>query len=668
MSDETINILAVDHSQESFIALEAMISDDLDIELVKVSSGAEALKLIKKTDFDLILIEANLPEMNGYETAKRIRQQKTAKRLPIVFLNVQPAELEHICKGNGLGYVDYLAKPVLPEILESKIFLFQKLFQQQRGLEKEAKRLEQANEQILQQQQGLAESEVRFRTAFDQSYQFMAILDAKGRVLELNRLAKKLCGDYSGSLKGKYLWNICWVGQDEENRRLKEIINKAAEGEYITDEARFKDIDGEVRVLSRSVSPVKDGDGKIVYITVQGHDITARIFAEKEKQNLGILLQQAQKMEALGALAGGVAHDFNNILSVMLGNTELARMSCKANASPEKYLESIHSAGMQAKDLVKQILSFSRQEEMKKIPMRPAEVVTESLKLLRSTIPTTIEMVAEIDEKCSTIFADPTQYHQVLMNLCTNAYHAMEQKGGTMTIRLYQETMDSTVLLREFSCQPGEYAHLVVEDSGDGIDQSIVDRIYDPYFTTKESGKGTGMGLAIVYGIIQGHNGAIRVVSTPGVGTAFHVYFPISGGQTEKQKTSPEELVHGTEHILLVDDDDGLLLMIKTLLERIGYTVTSKINATDAFASFCDNPEGYDLVITDQTMPGMTGLELSEKIFLVRPEMPIILSTGYSPAVSREKVLGMGIKELAFKPLAFDKLSRLIRQVIDQED
>jgi CheY-like chemotaxis protein len=275
-------------------------------------------------------------------------------------------------------------------------------------------------------------------------------------------------------------------------------------------------------------------------------------------------------------------------------------------------------------------------------------------------------MVAEIDESCGAIFADPTQYHQILMNLCTNAYHAMERNGGTMTIRLYQETLNSTSLLHEFSCKPGDYAHLVVEDSGDGIEQSIVDRIYDPYFTTKESGKGTGMGLAIVYGIIQGHNGAIRVVSKPGVGTAFHVFIPISGGEVEEQEESYGELVYGSEHILLVDDDEGLLLMAKTLLERIGYTVTTKGNATDAFAGFCESPEDYDLVITDQTMPGMTGIELAEKIFMVRPEMPIILSTGYSPAVSREKVLAMGIRELAFKPLAFDKLSRLIRQVIDQ--
>lgn len=663
MGDETINILGV--GRDTFIALEA-ISNDLDIELIKASSGGEALKLLEKKDFDLVLLEVNLPKMSGFETANRIRQQEATKRLPIIFLGVQPADLEQIYNDSDLDYVDYLAKPVIPEILKSKIFLFQRLVQQKRNLEKKAQRLEEANEHILTQQQGLAESEVRFRTAFDQSYQFMAILDAEGRVLELNRLAKKLCGDYSVNLKGQYLWNICWVGQDEENERLEKILKRAAGGEYITDEARFKGSDGEIRVLSRSVSPVKDGDGKIVYITVQGHDITARISAEKEKQNLGILLQQAQKMEALGALAGGVAHDFNNILSVILGNTELARMSCKSKSSPDKFLESIHASGIQAKELVKQILSFSRQEEMRKIPMRPAEVVTESLKLLRSTIPTTIEMVAEIDDTCGTIFADPTQYHQILMNLCTNAYHAMELKGGTMTIRLYQETLKSTALLREFSCQPGEYAHLVVEDSGDGIDQSIVDRIYDPYFTTKESGKGTGMGLAIVYGIIQGHNGAIRVVSKPGFGTAFHVFFPISGVQTEEPEESYGELVYGSEHILLVDDDDGLLLMVKTLLERIGYTVTTKISASDAFASFCDNPEDYDLVITDHTMPGMTGIELAEKIFLVRPEMPIILSTGYSPAVSREKVLAMGIKELAFKPLAFDKLSRLIRQIIDQ--
>lgn len=665
MGDETINILGVGPVQEILVALES-ISDDLDIEVVKVSSGNEALQWIKKKEFDLVLLEAGLPEREGYETARRIRGHQKLEQLPLIFLNADSADLPHIVNGSYSGCVDYLTKPVVPEILKSKILLFQKLFQQRKSLIEKAQRLECASEQILRQQQEMVESEVRFRTAFDQSYQFMAILDAEGRVLELNRLAKKLCGDYSGSLKGQYLWNICWVGQDEENERLEKVIKRAGIGECNTDEAKFETGDGKVKILSRSVSPVKDSDGNIVYITVQGQDITSRIYAEKEKRNLGILLQQAQKMEALGALAGGVAHDFNNILSVILGNAELARMNSKNDSSSEKFLKNIHSAGIQAKDLVKQILSFSRQEEMKKVPMRPAEVVTESLVLLRSTIPSTIEIVAEVDEQCGTIFADPTQYHQILMNLCTNAYHAMEQKGGTLTIRLQQETLSSEALLHEFDCTPGEYAQLVVEDSGGGIDHNIVDKIYDPYFTTKESGKGTGMGLAIVYGIIQGHNGAIRVISKPGVGTAFHVFIPISSEQLEKQEESSGEIVQGNERILLVDDDTGLLFMAKTLLERIGYTVTTQSSAPDAFADFCISPDEYDLVITDQTMPSMTGLELAEKIFLVRPEIPIILSTGYSPAVSREKVLAMGIKELAFKPLAFDKLSQLVRQVLDR--
>lgn len=664
MRDETINILGVDHRRESLHALEA-ISDDLGINLVTAFSGTEALDRLQKERFDLVLLEVTLPKMNGYETARRIRQQKSTEQLPILFLNAQPGGRERIFEGSDLGSVDYLAKPVVPAILKNKILLFQKLFQQKKNLEDKAQRLEQANEQILRQQQALAESEICFRTAFEQSYQFMAILDAEGRVLELNRLAKKLCGAHSGSLRGQYLWNICWVGQNEENQKLEKVIKRAAQGECFADEAKFTDIDGKVRVLSRTVSPVRDGDDNIVYITVQGHDITARIYAEKEKQNLGILLQQAQKMEALGALAGGVAHDFNNILSVILGNTELARMSCKAGSSPEKFLESVHAAGIQAKELVKQILSFSRQEEMKKIAIRPANVLTESLKLLRSTIPTTIEMVTEIDERCGTVFADPTQYHQIILNLCTNAYHAMEQKGGRLTIRLYQERLNSPSLLREFRCKPGEYAHLVVEDSGGGIERGIVDRIYDPYFTTKENGKGTGMGLAIVYGIIQGHNGAIRVISKPGVGTAFHVFFPIAGGDAAEKQESLEELVYGNEHILIVDDDAELLQMIENLLRRIGYQVTVKSSALEAFACFCNAPDQYDLIITDQIMPGMTGTELAQKIFMVKSKMPIILFTGYSSGVSRQKVLDMGIRELAFKPLAFDKLSRLVRQIID---
>ncbi len=661
---EMITVLAVADKPECHHSLEVM-TEDLDIKMLKVHSGREALKVLEEEEICLVLLEDEMVEMGGAETAQRIHQRQQSQHLPILFLNVSPQSRQGTEHGYNVEAVDYLFKPVVPEILRSKILLFQKLYQQNRMLEVKARRLELANQQILRQQEDLSASEICFRAAFEQSFQFMAILDVEGRVLELNHLAKKLCGNSTVDAVGQYLWNICWLGQDEENERLQKVIAKARSGENTKDEAVFEDGD-DIRILSRTVSPVSDSSGTIQFIAIQGHDITDRIYAEKEKQNCEILLQQAQKMEALGVLAGGVAHDFNNILSVILGNTELARMSYDADKSPKKFLESIHSAGIQARDLVKQILSFSRQEKMIKTMVRPADVVSESLKLLRSSLPSTINIVAEIDDRCGVIFADPTQFHQVFMNLCTNAYHAMEENGGILTIRLYQETVKSKQLLEEFHCESGEYAHLVVADSGDGIDQDIINMIFDPYFTTKESGKGTGMGLAIVYGIIRGHGGAIRVITEKSKGCAFHVFIPTVDGVEQRQESAEGPLYYGRGHILVVDDEPELLMVMQVMLERLGYEVTSTTSATEALTSFCAEPERFDLMLTDQIMPELKGTELAAKVLDIKPEMPIILCTGYSPAVSRKKVLAMGIQELVFKPWAANDLSRIIRQLLER--
>ena len=663
MNNEMMTVLAVADKPECHHSLEVM-TEELDIKLLRANSGNEALKVLEKEEICLVLLEDDMAEMDGAETAQRIHQLQKSKHLPILFLNVSPQSWQRCEQCYNVEAVDYLFKPVVPELLRSKILLFQKLCKQNRMLDEKARRLELANLQILRQQEELSASEICFRTAFEQSFQFMAILDVEGRVLELNHLAKKLCGNFADDAAGQYLWNMCWLGQDEENERLQQVIGKAAMGECITDEASFTDGD-DVRILSRTVSPVRDSNEAIMLITVQGHDITDRVFAEKEKQNCEILLQQAQKMEALGVLAGGVAHDFNNILSVILGNTELARMSCDADKSPKKFLESIHSAGIQARDLVKQILSFSRQEKMINSMMSPADVVSESLKLLRSSLPSTISIVTEVDDKCGLIFADPTQFHQILMNLCTNAYHAMEEKGGTLTIRLFQDTVKSKSLLREFHCEQGEYAHLVVADNGEGIDQDIVNMIFDPYFTTKESDKGTGMGLAIVYGIVRGHGGAIRVVSEKDNGCAFHVFIPIADGVEQRQEAVAGTLHYGRGRILLVDDEPELLLVMQSMLEQLGYEIAAVTGGTEALAGFCADPERFDLLITDQIMPEMKGTELAAKVLDIKPEMPIILCTGYSPAVSREKVLAMGIQELIFKPWAANDLSGVIRQLLE---
>ncbi|MBM9604983.1 ATP-binding response regulator [Desulfopila inferna] len=661
-----INILGVDDKPENLLALEAVL-EDLNINLIKASSGEEALECLLRVDCALILMDVMMPGLGGYETAKLIRSREKSRQIPIIFITAINPEQEHVFKGYDCGGVDYLFKPIVAEVLRNKVSIFVELFQQRKRLKDKAQELQIANDHISMQQQELCQSEVRFRTAFEQSFQFMAILDPAGRVIELNKLAQKLCGIYTGSLVGQFLWNICWVGQDDENMKLRRAIDRAAEGECICDEATFTDIKGSTRFLYRSVSPVKDESGKVVYITVQGHDITDKVIAENEKRNLEILLQQAQKMEALGALAGGIAHDFNNVLSVIIGNADLAVNSCDRSSPQLQFLNRIHEAGRKARELVKQILSFSRQAEIEKVVLQPSQVLVESIKLLRSSIPTTIEIVQDIDPQCGAILADPTQYHQIIMNLCTNAFHAMEEKGGKLMIGLCREDVDYRYY-HDLGLKPGGYAHLIVEDNGYGIDKEHLEKIFDPYFTTKEKGKGTGMGLAIVHGIVKGHGGVIHVDRKDNEGTAFHVYLPLVNREGDQKEEPLDVLSYGSEHILLVDDEEPLLEMVKNMLELMGYQVTSCISSRDALHVFEQSPDTFDLVITDQTMPGMTGFELAGKILSIRTGMPIVLCTGYSPNISRKSIAALGIKELVLKPLALDEFSNVIRRAIDQAD
>ena len=395
-------------------------------------------------------------------------------------------------------------------------------------------------------------------------------------------------------------------------------------------------------------------------------DITVQKLAEAEKKKLQLQLQQAQKMEAIGTLAGGIAHDFNNILSAILGYAEMAREDSLPGSLAARDLDQVIKAGNRAKDLVKQILAFSRQAETEQIHIQPATIVKETIKLLRSSLPSTITIHQDLAVDCGVIHADPTQIHQILMNLATNAYHAMEENGGILTISLRRKTLTKEDLVNASHAHPGEYVQLTVSDTGTGIEATIVDRIFDPYFTTKETGKGTGMGLAIVHGIVTTYGGLITCHSQPGEGTVFQVTLPILT-EAVAESTAPLELPPlGTERILFIDDEKILANLTQTMLSRLGYSVTVRTSSIEALTTFKNQPEAFDLVITDQTMPGITGVDLARRMLQIRPGLPIILCTGYSNLISEDRVKGMGIKGFALKPLTKKDIAALIREVLDQ--
>lgn len=419
--------------------------------------------------------------------------------------------------------------------------------------------------------------------------------------------------------------------------------------------------DGTLYEEEASITPVRDSGGRTTHYVGVKRDITDEIQMEKR-------LRQAQKMESIGTLAGGIAHDFNNILFPIIGMAELLLEDLPENGPEHEKTQEILKAGMRGADLVKQILAFSRQSEQKILPIRIQPIFKEVVKLCRSTIPADIRIEHDIRDDCGKVMADPVQVHQVAMNLITNAYHAVEDRqGGIISVELRPTELNDCDLIGTFIV-PGPYAMLTVSDTGCGIDPEVMDKIFEPYFTTKEQGKGTGLGLSVVYGIVKEHGGEIRVRSRVGEGTTFAVYFPVLKDQPEPrgdltlQTHSPEG---GTERILLVDDEEAIVRLEKKMLQRLGYRVSERTGSIDALKAFENNPHGFDLVITDLSMPNMTGDHLARKLISIRPDLPVIICTGFSERFNRENAARFGVKAVLMKPIAQSELARTVRNVLD---
>ena len=406
-----------------------------------------------------------------------------------------------------------------------------------------------------------------------------------------------------------------------------------------------------------SNSPIHHADGSISKLTVF-RDIT-------EARNMEKQIRQSQKMEAIGTLAGGIAHDFNNILTAVIGYNELLQMSLSKDSVEFEYTEYMEQAGNRARDLVNQILTFSRQTEHECRPVDIGIIVKEVAKLLRSSLPTTIE-VRHMVSPNALVMADPTQIHQVLMNLCTNAGHAMKKNGGLLSIELECIELVQELVNDRVKLDPGNYIRLTVSDTGHGIPAQIIDRIFDPFFTTKELGEGTGMGLPVVHGIIKKCNGAIYVYSEEGQGTTFKVYLPAIEKPDESIRHQNEEIPKGHEHILLVDDEIALTHMGTFQLKELGYQVTTRNSGRDALELFISKPDAFDLVITDVTMPKMTGDELAREIKQIRPDIPVIMCTGFSLKFNSDNSLPPGVDAFLMKPVIIREMAQIIRKMLDK--
>jgi len=505
------------------------------------------------------------------------------------------------------------------------------------------------------------QAEEKFSTVFMMAPDGISITRMRdGLILDINLGFQKISGWERSELLGRSALDTnIWI--DPADRAL--LVEELQTGrDVLQREFHFRRKDCSLGIGIYSARSIQiAGESYILFVM---RDITDRRRLEEERQKLEQQLIQSQKMESLGTLAGGIAHDFNNILTPIIGFAELVIDDFSKGSLTHAHLSEILTAANRASDLVSQILTFSRKSETVYSPLAIRTIIKESLKLLRSVIPSTIEIRHDLAES-GLVMSNPTQIHQVIMNLCTNASQAMGEEGGVMEVSLHKVNLDQETAT-SLDINPGAYLRLMVSDTGHGIPPEIMERIFEPYFTTKEVGHGTGLGLSVVHGIVKSHRGTIICRSVLKEGTTFEVYLPeIESEKKVEGQFEKESIPTGTERILFIDDEAALTRLAEDMLKKLGYKVTTKTNSVEAFDLFKERPHEFDLVITDMTMPGLTGDRLAQKTMEIRPDIPVILCSGYSEHISEEKAKAIGIREFVMKPLGTKKFAETIRTVLD---
>ncbi len=623
---------------------EAIVANDIQMRLKKLgyipcaiaSSGEEAIQKAAKMQPNLVLMDIVLKgQMNGIEAAQEIRERFG---IPVVYLTAY-ADEKTLTRAKVTEPLGYILKSFGEGELHSSIEIA--LYKHE--VEKKLK-----------------ESEERYRELVQNANSIILRRDPQGIITFFNEFAQSFFGYTEDEILGKNVVGTIVPETETTGRNLVAMIQDIVlhPERYSANENENMRRNGERVWVAWTNKAIRDKDGNIVEILCIGNNIT-------EQRRLQAQLIRSQKMEAIGTLAGGIAHDFNNILSLIIGYTELARDEVPEGSQLWEDLREVYQAGKRARDLVKHILTFSRQSEQEQKPIHIQPIVEEALKLLRPSLPTTIEIRKHLTAT-GMVLSDPTQIEQVIMNLCTNAYHAMRDRGGVLEVSLADVELDSDFTARHLDTHIGPYIRFTVSDTGHGIEKKDIDRIFEPYYTTKEKTGGTGMGLSVVHGMVKSYSGAITVYSEPGKGTTFNVFLPRC--EDAEVREEPKEVAlppGGRERILFVDDEPALVDMDRRMLERLGYDVVTSTSGTEALEVFRKQPENFDLVITDMTMPKMTGDKLATELLSIRPGIPIILCTGFSERITGEKAKEMGIRKFVMKPLVKSELAKAVREVLD---
>lgn len=632
-------------------------AEKIRFDLTFASQGQEGFELVQKAlgndaPFSVAFIDVRMPPgWNGKETATRIRQ--IDPRIEIVIVTAYSDHtMEEIvrCVGTPEKLL-FLRKPFDPEeLMQMALSLSEKW--------NLAKREDET-------QKALAKSEERFRDLIETTNDMVWETDAKGYFTYCSPVCENIYGFPPEEMKGKSLFDMISssVAADEFKGFFTQCADDASAFHSVERPVLHKD--GQLIYIETSGAPVIGIDGKTTEFRGIDRDITERKHFESERLKLEAQYRQSQKLEAIGTLAGGIAHDFNNILSGIIGYTELVASQMPKGSSEKDMLFQVLEASGRASALVKQILTFSRQTEQEIRPINIQPIIKEVLKLLRATIPSTIEIRQSINTTSDTVMADPTRIHQLVMNLCTNAAHAMEVSGGSLLLGLDAIEITEDLVKQYPDLNSGPYIRLMVRDTGAGIEPEIIEKIFDPFFTTKKDGKGTGLGLAVVHGIVKSYGGKIYVNSDRN-GTLFNILLPrVIDASVGEEKNVPATPPTGTEHILFVDDEDCLVDIGTKILTNLGYQVTTTTSSVEALKIFTDAPDDFDILITDMTMPKMTGDQLAKKILAIRPEIPIILCSGFSESMSPDRSLSMGIRTFLRKPVPMRELAATIRNVLD---
>ncbi len=659
-----IKILVVDDKKNNQLLFERYLRQP-DWIVISVSSGDEAIQAVIQDDFALILMDIVMPGKNGFETAEQIRRNNEKSHIPIIFVTAYKNEESCEFKGYEAGAVDFLYKPLDPVILRSKVNVFAELYRREKVLQLTTVELGNTMESLKKEiimrkaaQERVLKSEKKYRSLFDTSRDGIAFEKLSGGLETANKAYTDMMGYSVEELQD--IKNFRAIKAQMPSDINHEILDQMTEKGYCDEvETKYTRKDNDTFPALFRSWVIKDEDGYPLRKLNLVRDIT-------EQRKIENRLRQAQKMEAVGTLAGGIAHDFNNVLAAIMGYIELAQFDVPEESKARKSLGHVLKASLRAKKLVSHILAFSRQSGNEKRPLLIRHIAKEAIDLLRATLPSTIDIRQNIPSKLSTIHADATQLHQILMNLGTNAYHAIGDETGVIEIAMSDFNTDEKLVLDFAELDPGEYIRLSVKDNGCGMDSSTLSKIFDPYFTTKDKGVGTGMGLSVVHGIVKSHGGSINVVSKPGAGSEFSLFFPAINAVEESQAAVVNIKEGSGEQVLFVDDEDVLVSLGKDVLGKLGYKVVAETSSVKALELYKENPEKFDIIVSDTTMPDLTGIQLARSVREINSDIPIILCTGYSRQID-EQVLGdLGVEYLLIKPYEVSELAVIMRTLLEK--